>query len=138
MFDHCLYFNTTALARLLEKEWTQAFAPFELTPSQAFMLRVVLEKPGLLQRELADTLTIARPTATRTLDGLQAKGLIRREATERDGREYALFPTDAALALKAPITAASQAVTRKLKKVLSTEKFEATVDHIHSVRAVLQ
>ena len=49
MFDHCFYFNTTALARILEREWTRAFKPFGLTPSQAFMLRVVLEKPALLQ-----------------------------------------------------------------------------------------
>ena len=42
MFDHCLYFNTTALARLLEKEWTAAFAGFDLTPPQAFLLRFPL------------------------------------------------------------------------------------------------
>jgi DNA-binding MarR family transcriptional regulator len=78
MFDHCLYFNTTALARLLEREWTRAFKQFGLTPSQAFMLRVVLEKPSLLQRELAKELVISRPTATRTLDGLQKMQLVER------------------------------------------------------------
>jgi hypothetical protein len=36
MFDHCLYFNTTALARLVDKEWTLAFKPFGVTPSQGF------------------------------------------------------------------------------------------------------
>ena len=69
MFDQCLYFNTTALARQLEREWTRAFAPFELTPPQAFMLRTILDQPGLLQRELAASMVISRPTATRTLDG---------------------------------------------------------------------
>jgi len=43
MFDHCLYFNTSALARRLEREWTVAFKPFDLTPPQAFTLRAVLE-----------------------------------------------------------------------------------------------
>ena len=69
MFDQCLYFNTTALARVLEREWTKAFKPFGLTPSQAFMLRAILDKPGLLQSELAAGLAISRPTATRSLDG---------------------------------------------------------------------
>ena len=41
MFDHCLYFNTTALARLVDKEWTQAFKPFGVTPSQGFMLSLI-------------------------------------------------------------------------------------------------
>ena len=43
MFDHCLYFNTTALARVLERQWAEAFKPFDLTPPQAFLLRAVLE-----------------------------------------------------------------------------------------------
>ena len=88
MFDHCLYFNTTALARQLEREWAKAFEPFGLTPPQAFMLRAILDQPGLMQSEIARTLTIARPTATRALDGLMAKGLIERRSSARDGREH--------------------------------------------------
>src|SRR5947207_3177280 len=100
MFDHCLYFNTTALARVLEREWTKVFNLYGLTPAQAFMLHVILAKPGLLQRELVEELIISRSTATRTLDGLQEKGLIVRETTERDGREHSLKPTVKANALK--------------------------------------
>jgi MarR family transcriptional regulator, temperature-dependent positive regulator of motility len=81
MFDHCLYFNTTALARRLEQEWTKDFEPFELTPPQAFMLRAVIDRPGMLQSELSGELSIARATATRALDGLEAKGLIERRNT---------------------------------------------------------
>src|SRR5882724_3934319 len=58
VFDHCLYFNTTALARLLEREWTAAFAAFELTPPQAFMLRLVLDQPGLASRAPPDQLAV--------------------------------------------------------------------------------
>jgi len=71
MFDHCLYFNTQALARVLEREWAKSFKPFGLTPSQGFMLRAVLNQPGLLQSELAQVLAISRPTTTRGLDGLE-------------------------------------------------------------------
>ena len=80
MFDHCLYFNTTALARAVEREWTATYAPFGLTPPQGFVLRVVLKQPGVLNRELADTLGIARPTATRLVDGLIASGASAQEA----------------------------------------------------------
>jgi hypothetical protein len=51
MFDHCIYFNTTALARALEREWTAAYKPFGLTPPQGFMLRAVLAKPGIVQSD---------------------------------------------------------------------------------------
>ncbi len=137
MFDHCLYFNTTALARLLEREWTRAFKPFGLTPSQAFMLRVILEKPALLQSQLASELAIARPTATRTLDGLQKLALVERRGTATDGREFAIHPTPAAVELKAALNAASADVTRRLKKELGAGHFDDTVTKVKQIRATL-
>jgi DNA-binding MarR family transcriptional regulator len=137
MFDHCLYFNTSALARVLERKWSRAFRPFGLTPPQAFMLRVVLAKPALLQSALASELTISRPTATRTLDGLQNLGLIERRSTETDGREYAIVPTAAAQALEEQLNAASAAVTQSLKKALGASHFKETVDKVRSTRASL-
>lgn len=137
MFDHCLYFNTTALARLLEKEWTAAFAAVELTPPQAFMLRLVLDRPGLSQRELADAMTIARPTATRVLDGLAARKLIRRRAGEADAREQRIHPTAEAEAIRDGLSAASGNVTRRLKQLLGPQVFEQTVGKIRAARAAI-
>lgn len=138
MFEHCLYFNTAALARSLEREWTKAFKPFGLTPSQAFMLRVVLEKPALLQNELAKEMAISRPTATRALDGLQKLGLVERRTTESDGREYAIYPTASAKKMKDSLNAASAAVTRRLKKELGSDHFEETVSKMRSIRTTLE
>lgn len=138
MFDHCLYFNTTALARRLEREWTQAFAEFGLSPPQAFMLRVVLAKPGLLQRELAAELAIARPTATRALDFLQSKGLIARRGRLGDGRETCIHPTGQAMAVHSALNAASAGVTSKLKTLLGDKEFADTVSRIGGVRSALK
>jgi DNA-binding MarR family transcriptional regulator len=137
VFDHCLYFNTTALARLLEREWSAAFAGFELTPPQGFMLRLVLDQPGLSQRELADAMTIARPTATRVLDGLEARKLVRRRAGEADGREQRIHPTPEAEAIRDALNAASGNVTRRLKQLLGPSAFEQTVGKIRGVRAAI-
>jgi DNA-binding MarR family transcriptional regulator len=138
MFDHCLYFNTAALARQLEREWTVAFQPFDLTPPQAFMLRAVLDQPGLLQREIADQLTISRPTATRALDGLEAKGLVERRASERDGRELSIHPRPKAVAMKTALNEASGAVTARLKKLLGAGEFNETVTRLRGVRSALR
>ena len=137
MFNHCLYFNTTALARRLEREWTQAFAPFDLTPPQAFMLRVVLAKPGLPQRDLAAELAIARPTATRALDYLQDKGLIERSGRDGDARETCISPTAKAIALHTALDLASASVTNNLKAILGSDEFVETVSKIRSVRTAL-
>ena len=138
MFEQCLYFNTTSLARQLEKEWTSAFKPFGLTPSQAFMLRVVLNKASLLQSELANEMNISRPTATRALDGLERLSLIKRVASAKDGREQEIHPTKKAMGMKEAINAASAAVARRLKKSLGTSHFEDAVDQIRSISSALK
>ncbi|ANJ75941.1 MarR family winged helix-turn-helix transcriptional regulator [Ralstonia insidiosa] len=137
MFDHCLYFNTTALARTVEREWTAAYAPLSLTPPQGFVLRVVLKRPGVLNRELAEVLGIARPTATRLVDGLIAKGLVERQPSAEDGREWNLFPTDAARAMEAALQAASAKVARRLREHVGTNVFDDTVQALRDVRSAL-
>ncbi len=138
MFDHCLYFNTTALARVVEREWASAFKAFGLTPPQGFLLRLVLGQPGLSQHELATQLTIARPTATRLLDGLQSLGLIERREAPFDARHWAVFPTRAAEAIHADLNAASGEVTRRIQRQIGKENFNDTVNNVRSVCAALK
>ena len=137
MFDHCLYFNTTALARLVDKEWTIAFKPFGVTPSQGFMLRLVLKQPGMLQNEIAGELTISRPTATRILDGLEALKLVERRSLESDGRHWAVFPTAKAEAMHTAINKASGEVTRRIQQLIGKENFDETVARVRSVSSAL-
>src|SRR4029077_10610543 len=109
-----------------------------LTPPQAFMLRLVLERPGLLQRELADELTISRPTATRALHGVEAKGLLERRASERDGREWAIHPRPKAVAIRTDLNASSGAVTARLKRLLGAGTFQDAVGRLRDVRSALE
>ena len=137
MFDQCLYFNTSALARRLEREWSAAFASFDLTPPQAFTLRAVVDHPGMLQGELAQELAIARATATRALDGLESKGLIKRHSHERDGREQSIEPTDKAIAIKVSLDNASRAVTTRMKSLLGAAEFSDVVSKLRTIRKTL-
>ncbi len=138
MFDQCIYFNTSALARALERKWAAAFKPLGLAPPQAFMLRAVLRSPGLLQSELASAMAISRPTATRALDGLATKGFVDRRPTGNDGRQIAIFPTRQALAIASRLDAASAKVTAQLKKQLGDPEFQAMVSAIRGVRSMLE
>lgn len=138
MFDHCLYFNTTALARVVEREWAAAFKPFGLTPPQGFMLRLILGKAGLSQHALASELTISRPTATRLLDGLQALGLIERRGTDFDGRHWAIFPTAKAEKIHAALNAASGQVTQKIQRSVGRDNFLETVGKVREVCSALK
>lgn len=127
MFEQCLYFNTTSLARKLEREWAQAFKEFGLTPSQAFLLRVVLEKNGALQSELAQEMNISRSTATRTLDQLQKMHYVERQQSASDGRETVIAPTARAKKIRTELNEASGAVTKRMKRKLGDRAFKDVV-----------
>ena len=138
MFDHCMYFNTAALARRLEREWALAFKQLGLAPPQAFMLRAILASPGALQSELAKMLAISRPTATRALDGLAAKKMIVRRPTDQDGRQMAVYPTVVAVAIASSLNEASAKVTKRLKKLFGEAAFNGIVEQIRGVRSALK
>ena len=138
MFEHCLYFNTTALARSVEREWSTAFRAFGLTPAQAFMLRTVLATPGILQSELAASMAIARPTATRALDGLEVRRMIVRRPTDDDGRQLAIHPTAQARAIATDLHEASGKVAKRLRKRLGDVAFRDLVDDIRGARSALE
>lgn len=138
MFDHCLYFNTTSLARVVEREWSAAFKPLGLTPPQAFMLRMVLARPGLSQHEIASALTVARPTATRLLDGLQKLGLIERREAKFDGRHWSVFPTSTAESMREQLNAASGQVTQRIQRRIGKENFNETVSKVRGICSALK
>ena len=138
MFAHCLYFNTTALARKLDRVWADAFLPFHLTPPQGFLLRAVLQRPGSLQGELAQTLAIARPTTTRALDGLTGKKLVTRRPSATDGREVEVHPTPGAIAMQTALNEASAAVTARIKSVIGDASFSDAVDRMRGIRSALE
>jgi DNA-binding MarR family transcriptional regulator len=133
MFEHCLYFNTATLARLLEREWTKAFKPFGLTPAQAFMLRVVLEKPPISLTALAAELNIAKATCSRTADGLEGMGLIQRHQADKDGRGQDIVPTAKAKAIKERLNQAAGEVTKRIKRGIGVEVFEETVARLRAI-----
>lgn len=137
MFDHCLYFNTTSLARKLEREWSVAFKEFGLTPSQAFMLRVILAKPGRHQIELAKEMNITKPTASRSLDGLAQLGFIERRGSDKDSRGVQIFPTRQALKICDELNAASGEVTKKFKLLLGGDEFGEIVSRLHKISSAI-
>ena len=135
MFEHCLYFNTTSLARQLEREWSRAFKPLGITPPQAFMLRVILEKPSITGTELSLVLNISKATCSRTAEGLIKLGFIKKTQADQDSRSYELHPTQKAWNIRTSIIEASKRVTNKIKKIIGTEAFKNTVTNLKYIRS---
>jgi DNA-binding MarR family transcriptional regulator len=138
MFDQCLYFNASALARLVEREWAAVYANLGLTPAQGYVLRVILASPGCLGSEVATQLGIARPTATRLIDSLSRRRLVERRQGVSDGREWGVYPTRAGKALQASINEASAQISRRLRAKIGPDVFESTIAGMRKMRRALQ
>ena len=100
MFERCLYFNSNALVRKVNQTWKQAFKEVGLSPSHAYLLRLVIATPGLSQQMIADELNLEKSTVTRFIDKMEGEGYLTREIlSNRQTREHNIYPTDKALAL---------------------------------------
>lgn len=88
-------------ARLLRRHIERALAPFELDLQQYLaisMLATDKSQPSL-PSELGITLDTTRTQMTRLMDGLVARGLVRRHASEQDRRSTELVLSAAGLRL---------------------------------------
>lgn len=94
MFERCLYFNINALTRSVNRIWGEAFDEFGLSPSHAYLLRLVISEPGLSPKQISQELKLEKSTITRFLDALEKKEFIRRQkGMTGDAREQGIFPT---------------------------------------------
>jgi len=137
MFEQCLYFNTNALARTVTRIWTEAYRPFELSPPQAFLLRTVLAKPGLLPRELAQELSVSRSTVTRFLDSLEKRDFVKRTPTGKDGREVQIYPTSSAQVIHQELDQIGAKLTKQMGKILGQEDVSQTVAKLREMQKTL-
>jgi DNA-binding MarR family transcriptional regulator len=137
MFEECLYFNSNALARTVSRIWAEAYKPFNLSPPHAFLLRVVLAKPGLMPRELAKELSLSRSTVTRFLNSLEAHGFLVRKMTNQDGRELQIYPTKAALVIREELDQTGKKLTKLMGNLIGNDELSQTVSNLRKFQKIL-
>lgn len=71
-------------------EAIRAFAELDLRPAQFSVLAIVSHRPGLKQTDVATALGIQRTNFVTLLDGLEDRGLVRRDRVPNDRRCHAL------------------------------------------------
>ena len=137
MFEECLYFNSNALARTVSRVWAEAYKPFDLSPPHAFMLRVVLAKPGLMPRELAKELSLSRSTVTRFLDSLEKRDFLMRKMATQDGREIQVYPTKAAIEIHEQLDQTGRNLSKLMGKLIGQDDLSQTVSNLRELQKTL-
>lgn len=99
--------------RTLRRRWSRLLEPWELSPHQTRALRVLSRAEGPRLSELAETLHVAPRSATEVVDGLAAKGLVRREPDPSDRR-----------AVRLQLTVTGEGVVAELAEARSAEMAE--------------
>lgn len=75
-FQNCMYFASSQLHRAISRMAEDEFIRAGLSPTYAYLLMAVHDKPGITQKELGETLHVAPSTVTRFIEKLVHKGLV--------------------------------------------------------------
>ena len=120
MLHNCLYFTANALARQITGLAEEEFRSLGLSPSHAFVLMLVNQRPGITQKELSQALHLAPSTLTRFVDALQfQRGLVERRS---EGKLTRIHPTASGRRMREPIARCWQNLYQRYSEILGEER----------------
>lgn len=137
MFERCLYFNVNTLARAVNRIWDEAFKELGLSPSHAYLLRLVLAEPGASQKTIAYELNLEKSTVTRFVDSLHNKGMLIRKIGAEDSREQRVFPTVKAKRMQAELEKIGDGLYQKMCSNLGDAEIKALVEGMQKATQAL-
>ena len=86
----------SVLMRQLNLFFGHELAEVEITASELMYLSQLYDRDGLTQEEMAAVITVDKAATTRTIQGMEKKGLVRRDAHEENYRAKRVYLTDKA------------------------------------------
>ncbi len=119
ILHNCLYFTANSLARVISRMAEDEFRKTGLSPSHAFLMMLVTDRPGIGQSELCERLHLAPSTVTRFIDALVYKGYLLRKT---EGKASMVHATPSGEALRGPIEDAWCALHQRYAKVLGLKQ----------------
>ncbi len=84
----------SVLMRQLNLFFSHELSEVEITASELMYLSQLYRADGLTQEEMSMEISVDKAATTRTIQGMEKKGLIRREAHEEDRRSKRVYLTD--------------------------------------------
>jgi DNA-binding MarR family transcriptional regulator len=87
-YCQCLYYSANALARIMTRIADEEFASLGITPSYAFLIMSVNNKPGIQPGEISIEMQLTPSTVTRLIEKMEYKGLLERRSTGKFTQVY--------------------------------------------------
>lgn len=127
-FCSCLYFTANALARKVEKLAVESWKKIGLAPSHAYLLKLVIDEPGMQAGLLAEQLQLTPSTITRLVEKLEEKKLVTRVT---EGKTTNVFPTQKAKEMKPQIKQCIEEFHEKYVKILGKEESKQFIQNMN-------
>ena len=86
----------SVLMRQLNLFFSHELSEVEITASELMYLSQLYTRDGLTQDEMATKISVDKAATTRTIHGMEKKGLIVRHSNEKDHRSMCVYLTDKA------------------------------------------
>lgn len=138
MFDKCLYFNTNHLSRVVTKLCNEAYEDFDLSASHAYLLRLVLKHPGLLQKEIGQELHLEKSTITRFIDKMVEEGYLIRKPSIIDEIKYQhIYATAKTKNIEKQLEATGMELYKNMQKALDLEQLTNFVETMRNLTVKL-
>ena len=129
-YSNCMYFASGALARKVEKLALETWKETNLAPSHAYLLMIVLDKPGVQPTTLVAELLLAPSTITRLIEKLEQKKLVRRTT---EGKITNVFPTAKAKSMHTQLQACVDRFYENVSGILGKEETSRMVHQINRI-----
>ena len=136
-FDESLGYNVRELNRAIQRNLQARIQPHGATLGAWYFLRVLWERDGLTQRELAQRTGMQEPTAVIALRGMETAGWIRREPDAQDRRKVAIHLTQAGIALREKLLPEAHGVLEEAMDGMTTEERATLLALLRRARASL-
>jgi DNA-binding MarR family transcriptional regulator len=111
--------------------WDDAYAQLGLAPAHAYLLRLVLAEPGLIQAEIGAELHLQKSTITRFIDKMVKQGyLLRKTETINDIKYKKIFATEKAKKIENELKKIGDGLYENILNVIGSDKAMKLVKEI--------
>jgi len=129
-YSDCIYFVSNALARKVDKLASDAWKKVNLATSHAYLLMIVIDKPGVQPGMLSEELHLTPSTITRLIEKLEDKKLVTRLT---QGKITNVFPTQKGKDLAPKLIACVQEFNTAYIEILGKEESEKLVRNMNKI-----